>query len=293
MLYILLLKCHSATLHHIGFSKHFCCNGSVQGWRRLKAAPHRCIVSLWFLLGYVIPTVHYWILKHYRNARQKCFPFFFPTQKVPTFWRIIQNVWLMKLMGQEAGLSLLLSNTVPCQLAISPVHYTDCRDMYIPSSVQTPTVLHTLPSMERHWPCPEKIQEKLQKNLKSSLAPRQQMQKARLQKEKIKEKNIKKCPGAYSQWISISDQVFTGMDLIWGTRYQPPVTSPADRDIWNRVHCINFQPHVQPQCSETQFYVILASFWVEFSVGLCRKKLLMTGAWLGHLALHPDIPSSS
>lgn len=57
MLYIL-LKCHSAMLHHVGFSKHFC-------WKRLKAAPHSCIVSLWFMVGYVIPTVHYCTLKHY------------------------------------------------------------------------------------------------------------------------------------------------------------------------------------------------------------------------------------
>lgn len=125
----------------------------------LNAAPHSCIVSLWFMLGYIIPTVHYCILKHYWNARQKSLPFFFPTQKVPTFWRIIRNGWLMKLMGQEAGLPLSLSNTVPCQLVIL-LFITDCRDMYIPSWVQTPTVLHTLPSMERHWPCPEKIQEK-------------------------------------------------------------------------------------------------------------------------------------
>lgn len=36
---------------------------------------------------------------------------------------------------------------------------------------------------------------------------------------------------------------------------------------------ISSSSHVQPQCSETQFYVILASFWVEFSVAICRKKL--------------------
>lgn len=290
MLYILLLKCHSATLHHIGLSKHFCCNGSVQGWRRLKAATHRCIVSLWFLLGYVIPTVHYWILKHYRNARQKCLPFFFPTQKVPTFWRIIQNVWLMKLMGQEAGLSLLATQFLANWSSLLFITQTAETCIFSdPHCTTYPTINGK--TLTLSWENTRKATEKSKVIISTQIADAKgQIAEGKKIKEKI---NIKKCPGAYSQRISISDQVFTGMNVIWGTRYQPPVTSPADRDIWNRVHCINFQPHVQPQCSETQFYVILASFWVEFSVGVCRKKLLMTGAWLGHLALHPDIPSSS
>lgn len=129
MLYILLLKCHSAVLHHAGLSKHFCCNGLCRAGEDLKLLL-TAVWTLWFMLGYVIPTVHYCTLKHYWNAKRKSFPFFFPTQKMPTFWRTIQKGWLMKLMRQEAGFPLSLSNTVPCQLVISPVHYTDCRDIY-------------------------------------------------------------------------------------------------------------------------------------------------------------------
>lgn len=78
---ILLLKCHSAMLHHADLSKHFCCNGLC------RAVAHLSITEM---------------------SGERIFPFFFPTQKVEGSYKMSD---LMKLMGQEAGLCLPPSNT--------------------------------------------------------------------------------------------------------------------------------------------------------------------------------------
>lgn len=94
---------------------------------------------------------------------------------MPNFWGIRQNDCLLELTGRKVQLSPSLSSTAFCSslthlwkdgLAISLVHYTDCSGMLY-SQLGSEPCCATLPTRERHRPCPEKIQEKLQNNLKS------------------------------------------------------------------------------------------------------------------------------
>lgn len=127
------------------------------------------------MLSYVIPTLLYCTLELYWNLLSQVKDFLpspLPTQQTPNFWRIRQNDWLLKLEGWEPWLPPSLSSTAPCSnlahwpclLFIRQTPVACC----ILSWVQSSTVLHALPTTERHWLCPEKIQEKLQNNLKSS-----------------------------------------------------------------------------------------------------------------------------
>lgn len=167
--------------YHAGLSKHFCCNGLCRAGKDSKLL--LTVVSLWFMLGDIIPTVSYCTLKHYWNARWESFSLFLPNT---------ESAYILKnrtkcLTDETHGARRRASSSTQqhrCLLVISPAHYTDCRNMYIPRQVQTPTVLNTLPSVERHWPCPEKTQEKLQENLKSSQAPRRQIQMADCRRKK-------------------------------------------------------------------------------------------------------------
>lgn len=182
------------------------------------------------MLSYVIPTLLYCTLELYWNLLSQVKDFLpspLPTQQTPNFWRIRQNDWLLKLEGWEPWLPPSLSSTAPCSnlahwpclLFIRQTPVACC----ILSWVQSSTVLHALPTTERHWLCPEKIQEKLQNNLKSS-----QVLKAVDANSQIPGKK-KKRPGVFSLWISV--QLLTGMIFTWGASYQHPATFPADRHM--------------------------------------------------------------
>lgn len=117
------------------------------------------------------------------------------------------------------------------------------------------------------------------------------MQMARLQKKKKIKKNLVQEPIHYNSQINCL-LVWTWFEVLAINLL--PLLQQIETYGIEFTALISSSPHVQPQSSETQFCVILAPFWVEFSVGACRKKTANDcGAWLGHLALHPDILSSS
>lgn len=147
--------------------KHFHCNSLGRAGKDSKDDPHACTVSLCFMSSYVILTLLCCTLTYYHNLLSQAKDFFsFSTQHSKYLLSEEPN----KMTGywnSPSGRHSFFFHSVAQPLAAPFAHWPSLLFItltavarYSLSWVQGTTALHTLPTTEGHWPCPEKMKRK-------------------------------------------------------------------------------------------------------------------------------------